>query len=103
MQPENLLKKKNAKIYVFLMIGPFIGLILSAIVQVLARIIGDPGSVIVTVLNVLSFFVGLFAIPAILLLPLWVVLYVKADNYNKNLMHPPQNNFNDNTPPNRPQ
>lgn len=83
MQPQQP-QRKNTTIYWVLIAAPPIGLVITPILQIIVRFaLSDNGGVVVTIVNLVSFLVGMVAIVLLLLLPLWVILLVQANNFNK--------------------
>lgn len=101
-------KKKNINIYIGLIIGPFIALVVSAMLQIITRfVVGGSnydGGIIVAIVNVLGLLVGTVSVLAIVLLPLWIILLVLAVNHNNSLKAPTTANPSvaNQQPPQRP-
>lgn len=81
------MQKKSTKVYWFLIAGPFLALVLTSFLQIAVRFIvsgsGAGGDGISVFINIFSFLIGIAAVICILLLPLWIVLLIRANDYNK--------------------
>lgn len=78
------MQRKNTKIWIFLLVAPIPILVLSALFQVIIRLLGidEAPSIIV---NILSFIAGLFGVVGLLGFPAWITLLVIAINHNKKI------------------
>lgn len=83
--------KLSTKKWIVLIVLPFIALVVVAFLQVIVHFIlsrngsnasSSTGSLLLTLINIVSVLVGAFSIVAICLLPIWIIMLVKTINYN---------------------
>jgi uncharacterized membrane protein len=83
------MKKKSLTPWIVLLVAPYAALVLTAIVQMGVRFLitgqGDGYNMLTVVVNIVSFLLGVIAVIAIVLTPLWIVMIVKTSNDNKKL------------------
>jgi hypothetical protein len=85
------MRKKSTNIWITMLWLPFVSLILIALLQMVAQFVfgtvegSSSSAAIPVILNIISLLVGIFAIIAILLFPLWIVMLIRASNYNKSI------------------
>jgi hypothetical protein len=86
--------KKSTRKWIFLIVFPFVGLLAVALLQFAVNFIfsttadssltaAGSDNAVAVVVNIISILVGVLAMIGIVLLPVWIIMLVKASNYNK--------------------
>lgn len=77
------MKKKSIVVWVALIALPIPLLVISAVVQIIAK--AANGGESNAIVNIMSLLVGIIAVLMMLGLPLWIIMLIKTTNDNKKL------------------